>query len=92
VDRKLPCDGGLTRPGAEAYPGAVQRVSLPAGTDTRVPQDHAAAQSRRLGEQPKYVDRDPHSGEEQSAYEKHCEKLSRSERPVPTPRSAAEAP
>jgi hypothetical protein len=45
-----------------------------------------------LGEQPKYVDRDPYGGEEQSAYEKHCEKLSRSERPVPTPRSAAEAP
>jgi hypothetical protein len=56
------------------------------------PRDHAAALSRRLGEEPKYVDRDPHGAEEQSAYEKHCEKLSRSERPVPTPRSATEAP
>ena len=67
-------------------------MSLPAGTDHPCPKNHVAPCRGGLGEQPKHVDRDPHGGEEQSAYEKHREKLSRSERPVPTPRSAAESP
>jgi hypothetical protein len=47
------------------------------------PRNHVAALWRTAWRTTKYVDRGPHGAEEQTAYEKHGEKLSRSERPMP---------
>ena len=48
--------------------------------------------ARSLCERPKYSDKDPRGGTDQSANKQHGEQLSRFEWPVPTPVPSEEAP